>query len=122
MIGSTDEIIGVEAGVHTITIKKDGYKPYTLPVQVYNGSIARKSVTLYQDTSTTTKSRAVRFAEAMGGVEAITPDHIVYAYAIARSNTSLASSAKSEAFPAITGNWAFVADDVKELITLYREA
>ncbi len=122
VIGSTDEIIGVEAGVHTITIKKDGYKPYTLPVQVYNGSIARKSVTLYQDTSTTTKSRAVRFAEAMGGVEAITPDHIVYAYAIARSNTSLASSAKSEAFPAITGNWAFVADDVKELITLYREA
>ncbi|OPZ45723.1 MAG: hypothetical protein BWY95_01897 [Bacteroidetes bacterium ADurb.BinA104] len=122
VIGSTDEIIRVEAGVHTITIKKDGYKPYTLPVQVYNGSIARKSVTLYQDTSTTTKSRAVRFAEAMGGVEAITPDHIVYAYAIARSNTSLASSAKSEAFPAITGNWAFVADDVKELITLYREA
>jgi uncharacterized membrane protein YgcG len=122
VIGSTDEIIGVEAGVHTITIKKDGYKPYTLPVQVYNGSIARKSVTLYQDTSTTTKSRAVRFAEAMGGVEAITPDHIVYAYAIARSKTSLASSAKSEAFPAITGNWAFVADDVKELITLYREA
>lgn len=122
LIGSTDEIIGVEAGVHTITIKKDGYKPYTLPVQVYNGSIARKSVTLYQDTSTTTKSRAVRFVEAMGGVEAITPDHIVYAYAIARSNTSLASSAKSEAFPAITGNWAFVADDVKELITLYREA
>lgn len=121
-IGSTDEIISVEAGIHTITIKKDGYKPYTLPVQVYNGSIARKSVTLYQDTSTTTKSRAVRFAEAMGGVEAITPDHIVYAYAIARSNTSLASSAKSEAFPAITGNWAFVADDVKELITLYREA
>lgn len=122
VIGSTDEIIGVEAGVHTITIKKDGYKPYTLPVQVYNGSIARKSVTLYQDTSTTTKSRAVRFAEAMGGVEAITPDHIVYAYAIARSNTSLANSAKSEAFPAITGNWAFVADDVKELIALYREA
>lgn len=122
LIGSTDEIIGVEAGVHTITIKKDGYKPYTLPVQVYNGSIARKSVTLYQDNSTTTKSRAVRFAEAMGGIEAITPDHIVYAYAIARSNTGLASSAKSEAFPAITGNWAFVADDVKELIALYREA
>jgi len=58
----------------------------------------------------------------MGGIEAITPDHIVYAYAIARSNTGLASSAKSEAFPAITGNWAFVADDVKELIALYREA
>ena len=122
LIGSTDEIIGVEAGVHTITIKKDGYKPYTLPVQVYNGSIARKSVTLYQDTSTTTKSRAARFAEAMGGIEAITPDHIVYAYAVARNNTSLATSAKSEAFPAITGNWAFVADDVKELIALYREA
>jgi hypothetical protein len=122
-IGSTDEIISVEAGIHTITIKKDGYKPYTLPVQVYSGSIARKSVTLYQDTTPDdTKSRAVRFVDAMGGIEAITPDHIVYAYAIARSNTELATTAKAEATPKITGNWAFVADDVKELIALYREA
>jgi hypothetical protein len=58
----------------------------------------------------------------MGGIEAITPDHIVYAYAIARSNTELATTAKAEATPKITGNWAFVADDVKELIALYREA
>ncbi len=120
-IGLTDEIITVEPGVHTITIKKDGYKPYTLPVQVYNGSIARKSVTLYQDTETA-KSRAVRFAEAIGGAEAITPDHIVYAYAVARKNADLENAAKAEATPPITGNWAFVANDVKELIALYREA
>jgi len=122
-IGNTDAIISVEAGVHTITIKKEGYKSYTLPVQVYNGSIARKSVTLYQDTTTgDTKSRAVRFVDAMGGIEAITPDHIVYAYAVARNSTDLAATAKVEATPKITGNWAFVAADVKELITLYREA
>ena len=123
-VGMTDEIINVEAGTHTITIKKDGYKPYTLPVQVYNGSIARKSVTLYEDTSssTDTKSRAVRFAEAIGGEEALTPDHIVYAYGVARSNSKLEAAAKAEAIPKITGNWAFVINDVKELITLYREA
>lgn len=116
-IGDTDVIIEVEAGVHTIVIKKAGYKSYTIPVQVYAGSIARKSVTLYVDTATQTNVQ--KYLAAIGGDNALNPDHIVYAYAILNNNTALAASAKADATPAITGTWSFSAADVLSLISTY---
>jgi len=116
-IGTTDVIIEVEAGVHTVTVKKTGYKSYTVPIQVYSGSIARKSVTLYEDTSTQTQAQ--KYITAIGGENALNPDHIVYAYAILKNNTSLAAIAKSNAVPAISGSWSFTVTDVKSLISTY---
>jgi len=119
-IGDTDVIIESTAGIHTITIKKAGYKSYTIPVQVYEGSIARKSVTLYADSSTgTTQTSAQKFVTAIGGDNALTTDHIVYAYAIAMGNSTLATEAKSHATPVITGSWTFTPADVKNLIAIW---
>jgi hypothetical protein len=117
-IGDTDVIIEVEAGVHTVTIQKSGYKSYTIPVQVYAGSIARKSVTLYPS-SGTTLTKAEQFINAVGGDNALNPDHIVYAYAISQSDNALATAAKAAASPTITGTWTFTAIDVLNLITAY---
>ena len=116
-IGDTDVIIEVEAGVHTIVIKKAGYKSYTIPVQVYVGSIARKSVTLYVDTATQTNVQ--KYLAAIGGENALSPDHIVYAYAILNNDTALAASAKADANPAISGTWSFSSADVLSLISTY---
>jgi len=116
-IGLTDVIIDVEAGVHTVTIKKSGYKSYTIPVQVYSGSIARKSVTLYTDT--TTQTQAQKFITAIGGENALNPDHIMFAYATLKNNTALAANAKASAVPTISGSWSFTVTDVKALITAY---
>lgn len=116
-IGDTDVIIEVEAGVHTIIIKKAGYKSYTIPVQVYAGSIARKSVTLYVDSATQTTVQ--KFLAAIGGENVLSPDHIVYAYAIVNNDSALAASAKADASPTFTGTWAFTAADVLSLISTY---
>lgn len=116
-IGTTDVVITVEAGVHTVTVKKTGYKSYTVPIQVYSGSIARKSVTLYEDTSTQTQAQ--KYISAIGGENALNADHIVYAYAVLKNNTALAAIAKSNAVPTISGSWSFTVTDVKSLITTY---
>jgi hypothetical protein len=116
-IGDTDIIIEVEAGVHTIVIKKTGYKSYTIPVQVYAGSIARKSVTLYVDTATQTNVQ--KYLAAIGGENVLSPDHIVYAYALLNNDSALAASAKADATPAISGTWSFSAADVLSLIATY---
>jgi len=116
-IGDTDIIIEVEAGVHTIIIKKAGYKSYTIPVQVYAGSIARKSVTLYVDS--TTQTTVQKFLAAIGGENVLSPDHIVYAYAVVNNDSALAASAKADATPTFTGTWAFTAADVLSLISTY---
>ena len=128
LIGTADETIKLEPGTHTITMQKKGYKPYTFSVTVYDGHVYRKTATLYPDksttktgtTATTITSRVEKFVDAVGGEEAITPDHIVYAYAIAKNKPDLAESARSESSPSIAGNWTFAEDDVKELISLYR--
>jgi len=128
LIGTADETIKLEPGTHTITMQKKGYKPYTFSVTVYDGHVYRKTATLYPDksttktgtTATTITSRVEKFVDAVGGEEAITPDHIVYAYAIAKNKPDLAESARSESSPPIAGNWTFAEDDVKELISLYR--
>jgi hypothetical protein len=117
-IGVTDVIIEVEAGVHTITIQKTGYKSYTVPVQVYDGSIARKSVTLYT-TSGTTLTNTEKFLDAIGGENALNPYHIVYAYAISQGDSTLAASAKAAASPVISGTWSFTSTEVLSLITTY---
>lgn len=116
-IGDTDIIIEVEAGVHTIVIRKTGYKSYTIPVQVYAGSIARKSVTLYVDTATQTNVQ--KYLAAIGGENVLNPDHIVYAYAVLNNDSALAASAKADATPAISGTWSFSAADVLSLIATY---
>jgi hypothetical protein len=116
-IGDTDVTIDVEAGVHTIVIKKAGYKSYTVPVQVYAGSIARKSVTLYVDS--TTQTTVQKFLAAIGGENVLSPDHIVYAYAVVNNDSALAASAKAEASPTFTGTWSFTANDVLSLIATY---
>lgn len=116
-IGDTDVIVEVEAGVHTIIIKKAGYKSYTIPVQVYAGSIARKSVTLYVDSATQTNVQ--KYLAAIGGEKVLSPDHIVYAYAVLNNDTALAAHAKADASPAITGTWGFSASEVLSLIATY---
>jgi hypothetical protein len=116
-IGDTDVIIEVEVGVHTIVIKKAGYKSYTIPVQVYAGSIARKSVTLYVDS--TTQTTVQKFLAAIGGENVLSPDHIVYAYAVVNNDSALAASAKAAASPTFTGTWSFTAADVLSLIATY---
>lgn len=116
-IGSTDVIIETDAGVHTVTVKKSGYKSYTVPIQVYSGSLARKSVTLYVDS--TTQTQAQKYITAIGGDNALNPDHIVYAYAILKNNSSLAAMAKAKAVPTISGTWSFTVDDVKSIIAAY---
>jgi hypothetical protein len=116
-IGTTDVVIEAEAGVHTVTVKKSGYKSYTVPIQIYAGSIARKSVTLYVDS--TTQTQAQKYIAAIGGENALNPDHIVYAYAILKNDSSLAAIAKSNAVPAISGTWSFSVSDVKSIIAAY---
>jgi hypothetical protein len=122
MLGESDIIIEVEAGVHTVTIQKTGYKSYTIPVQVYEGSIARKAVTLYAASTTTTTptlTTVEKFLNAVGGENVLSPDHIVYAYAISNGDSALAAAAKAASSPTFTGSWAFTANDVLSLITIY---
>jgi hypothetical protein len=85
---------------------------------VYDGSIARKSVTLYT-TSGTTQTNTEKFLNAIGGENSLNPNHIVYAYAISQRDSALASSAKAAASPAITGTWSFTSTEVLSLITTY---
>lgn len=99
-VGKTDEKIPMDAGTYDIVISKTGYKSRTMAgVVIYTSGYRNLSVTLYKDTTgstttpvTTTDHDVCAMLRDIGGVNALTSDHVMWIFYLYKGWDDLALS------------------------------